>query len=259
MPGRLDGRVAIVSGAARGQGEAEARQFVAEGASVVLGDVLDAEGAAVAASLGDQARYVHLDVASEDDWAAAVAAAQSAFGAVDVLVNNAGIIRFGTIAEGDVDDFRRVLMVNQVGCFLGMKAVVPSMVAAGRGSIVNVSSMNGFVGGATIPGYVASKFAIRGMTKTAAMELGPQGIRVNSIHPGAIDTEMAREGLSMPPDLNPLSRIALPRAGTVEEAAELVTWLASDASSYCTGAEFVIDGGWLAGPYPVPVRPGVAS
>ena len=245
MAGRLEGKVALISGASKGQGEAEARLFVAEGAAVVLGDVLDAQGEAVSASLGDRARYVHLDVSSEDDWKQAVRIAVDAFGGLDVLINNAGIIRIGMMADVSLDEYMTVINVNQIGCWLGMKSA--SAVMRSGGSIINISSMNGVIPGAGIMSYVASKFAIRGMTKAAALELGPNGIRVNSIHPGAILTDMARAGLADIPG-NPLAKLPIPRIGEPEEVARLALFLASDESSYSTGSEFVIDGGWLVTP-----------
>jgi 3alpha(or 20beta)-hydroxysteroid dehydrogenase len=245
MAGRLEGKVALISGAAKGQGEAEARLFIDEGAAVVLGDVLDAPGQAVADSLGDRARFVHLDVTSEDDWTRSVHVAADAFGGLDVLVNNAGIIRMGMMADVSLDDYMAVINVNQVGCWLGMKTA--SAVMRSGGSIINISSMNGVIPGAGIMSYVASKFAIRGMTKAAALELGSKGIRVNSIHPGAILTDMARAGLAGI-EGNPLARLPIPRIGQPEEVARLALFLASDESSYSTGSEFVIDGGWLVTP-----------
>ncbi|MEI8001370.1 MAG: glucose 1-dehydrogenase [Actinomycetes bacterium] len=252
--GRLDGKVAIISGAARGQGEAEARLFAAEGARVVLGDVLDDRGAVVAAEIGASARYAHLDVRSEADWAAVVELAEEAFGPVGVLVNNAGILRFTRLTETPVEQFREVIEVNQVGTFLGMKAVVPSMQRAGGGSIVNISSTNGLAGYVGTISYTSTKWAVRGMTKTAAMELGPLGIRVNSIHPGGIDTDMVRPSAEVAdlPDSDALSRryahLPLRRVGQPIEIARLALFLASDDSSYSTGSEFVADGGMLAGP-----------
>ncbi|MSO78660.1 MAG: glucose 1-dehydrogenase [Acidimicrobiia bacterium] len=259
--GRLDGKVALVSGAARGQGAAEARLFVAEGASVVLGDVLDDEGEAVAAEIGDRAAYCHLDVTSEADWDSAVGVATQRFGRLDILVSNAGISPMPRpIVDTDPDEYRRVLDINLIGAFLGIRAAAPhmgrdmsdAMNGGGRGgSIVLISSVNGFVAAGGIAGYVTSKFGLRGLAKTAALELGRQGVRVNSVHPGPIDTPMVQPeswgGFDMRPALassNPLGRIGEP-----EEVAELVCWLGSDASAYCTGAEFVIDGGYLAGPF----------
>src|SRR5580658_3563702 len=189
--GRLDGKVALITGGARGMGKSHVRHFVAEGARVVFGDVLDDRGLAVAAGLGPEVcRYRHHDVTSEDDWAAAAELAVSAFGQLDVLVNNAGILQFAPIADMALADFRRVLEVNAVGCWLGMKAVIDPMTKAGGGSIVNISSIEGFTGAAGLSAYSASKFAIRGMTKSAAQELGQFGIRVNSVHPGGVLTSM---------------------------------------------------------------------
>lgn len=252
--GRLDGKVAIISGAARGQGEAEARLFAGEGALVVLGDVLDERGTAVADEIGSAARYTHLDVRDEASWSAAVALAEAELGSVSVLVNNAGILRFTRLVDTSVEQFREVVDVNQVGPFLGMKAVVPSMTRAGGGSIVNISSTNGLAGFPATIAYTATKFAVRGMTKTAAMELGPLGIRVNSIHPGGVDTEMIRPGGEVAglPDAGTLDTrfvdLPLGRVGQAIEIARLALFLASDESSYCTGSEFVADGGMLAGP-----------
>jgi 3alpha(or 20beta)-hydroxysteroid dehydrogenase len=251
--GRLDGKVALVSGAARGQGAAEARLFAAEGARVVLGDVLDDEGEAVAAEIGDAAIYRRLDVTSEADWYSAVETAVGRFGGPDVFVSNAGISPMPrSIVDTDPNEYRRVLDVNLLGAFLGIRAAAPHMGGdRGAGSIILISSVNGFVGAGGIAGYVTSKFGLRGLAKTAALELGRQGIRVNSVHPGPIDTPMVQPeswgGFDMRPALassNPLGRIGEP-----EEVAELVCWLGSDASAYCTGAEFVIDGGYLAGPF----------
>jgi 3alpha(or 20beta)-hydroxysteroid dehydrogenase len=252
--GRLDGKVALISGAARGQGEAEARLFVEEGARVVLGDVLDDRGELVAKDLGDAARYAHLDVRDEASWQSAIALAESEFGPVSVLVNNAGILRWSALAETPVEQFREVFEVNQLGPFLGMKTVVPSMVKAGGGSIVNISSTNGLGGFPGTISYTAAKFAVRGMTKTAAMELGPLGIRVNSIHPGGVDTEMINP--ASVPDMpasddelgNRFDDLPLRRVGQPIEIARLALFVASDDSSYSTGSEFVADGGMLAGP-----------
>jgi 3alpha(or 20beta)-hydroxysteroid dehydrogenase len=250
--GRLDGKVALVTGAARGQGAAEAVAFAAEGASVVLTDVLDDEGRAVAAEIGATARYEHHDVTDEDAWQRAVSMAVSEFGRLDILVNNAGIsVPPRPIVEVPVADYRRVLEVNLISMYTGIRAAAPSIIEAGGGSIVNVSSVNGVVGAPGIAGYVTAKFGIRGLTKTAALELGRSGIRVNSIHPGPIDTAMVQPqswgGFDMRPIL--ASKMPLGRIGRPDEVAELVVWLASDASGYCTGAEFVIDGGYLAGPF----------
>lgn len=255
--GRLDGKVALISGAARGQGEAEARLFAREGARVVLGDVLDERCRQVADEIGDAATAVHLDVRDEASWRRAVAAAEDEYGPVTVLVNNAGILRFSPLVDTPVEQFREVVEVNQVGTFLGMKTVAPSMVRAGGGSIVNISSTNGLAGYPATVSYTATKWAVRGMTKTAAMELGPLGIRVNSIHPGGIDTEMVRpsspstavDGLPADKELERrFAHLPLRRIGQAIEIARLALFLASDESSYSTGSEFVADGGMLAGP-----------
>jgi 3alpha(or 20beta)-hydroxysteroid dehydrogenase len=244
VTGRLDGKVALISGAARGQGAAEARLFAAEGARVVLGDILDEEGAAVAAEIGAAARYVHLDVTDEAQWAAAVAAAEEAFGPVTVLVNNAGILHFGALHKTSLEDFERVMRINVTGVFLGMKSVTASMAGAGGGSIVNVSSTAGLVGLPFVGAYVASKWAVRGLSKTAAIDLGHKGIRVNSIHPGGIDTPMVA---GTPPDAPFYKRLPVPRMGAPEEVAAAVLFLASDESSYIAGAELAIDGGATCG------------
>ena len=248
--GRLDGKVALITGGARGMGKSHVRHFVAEGARVVFGDVLDDKGAYVAAKLGSgSCRYIHHDVTSEADWDAAVALAQSAFGGLDVLVNNAGVLMFAPIADMPLADFLRVLEVNAVGCWLGMKAVIGPMTKAGGGSIVNVSSIEGFTGAAGLSAYSASKFAIRGMTKAAAQELGQFGIRVNSVHPGGVLTRMVMDQANSGRDGSrfldgmPLRRFAEPA-----EISRLVAYLASDESSYSTGSEFVADGGLLSGP-----------
>ena len=242
--GRLDGKVAIVSGGARGLGEAEARRFVAEGARVVIGDILDEEGGALARELGDAARFQHLDVTQSGQWDEIVQVAEAQFGPVTVLVNNAGIVTFKTLLEHSEQEFRRVIDVNEVGVFLGMHAVVPSMRTAGQGSIVNVSSSAGMQAYEGIFSYVASKWAVRGMTKAAALELAKDGIRVNSIHPGGIHTMMTE---STDVDGSQSAAVPLGRLGEPEEVAALVTYLVSDEASYTTGSEHVIDGGVLAG------------
>jgi 3alpha(or 20beta)-hydroxysteroid dehydrogenase len=192
--GRLDGKVAVITGGARGMGKSHVRHFIAEGARVVFGDVLDEQGQAVAGKLDPAAcRYVHHDVTSEPDWAAAVVTATETFGRLDILVNNAGVLAFGSISEMPLDDFRRILNINAIGCWLGMKSVIEPMKAAGGGSIVNISSIEGLTGAADCSAYAASKFAVRGMTKSAAQELGRFGIRVNSVHPGGILTRMVLE------------------------------------------------------------------
>jgi 3alpha(or 20beta)-hydroxysteroid dehydrogenase len=244
--GRLAGKVAIITGAARGQGAAEAKLFVEHGAKVVLGDVLD-EGKAVADSLGDAATFLHMDIRKEEDWAAAVEAAQ-AFGPLNVLVNNAAVVHFASIVDTTLEDYKRVIDINQVGTFLGIRSVIEPMKAAGGGSIINVSSIDGLQAKNAIIAYAASKWAIRGMTKVAALELGHHGIRVNSLHPGGIDTVMGNPtGLKNIDDF--YKRYPIPRAGRPEEMAQLALFLASDESSYSTGSEFIADGGWSAGEF----------
>ena len=241
MSGRLTGKVALVSGGARGMGASHARTMVAEGAKVVLGDILDDEGEVVAKELGDNARYVHLDVTQPEHWDSAVATALSEFGGLHVLVNNAGIINVGTIEDYALSEWQRILDINLTGVFLGIRAVVKSMKEAGAGSIINISSIEGMAGTLGCHGYTATKFAVRGLTKSAAMELGPSGIRVNSIHPGLVKTPMTEW---VPEDIfqSALGRIAEPK-----EVSNLVVYLASDDSSYSTGSEFVVDGGTTAG------------
>jgi 3alpha(or 20beta)-hydroxysteroid dehydrogenase len=244
--GQLDGKVAIVTGAARGQGAAAVRRFVAEGARVVIADVNDAAGKELAQELGDDAHYRHLDVSDEDEWSVVVGEAVETLGGLDVLVNNAGVLHFSAIAETTLADYERVIRTNQFGCFLGMRAAARTMNQGG--SIVNVSSVEGLAGMPFTVAYAASKFAIRGMTKVAALELGPQGIRVNSVHPGMIDTKMVQDAIGgHEVDLTPVTKkLALRRVGRADEIAELVLFLASERSSYCTGAEFVADGGSTA-------------
>ena len=247
MGERLAGKVAVITGAARGQGEAEARRFVAEGARVLLTDVLDDEGEAVAADLGEAAAYRHLDVTMEDEWIAAVADAQARFGPISVLVNNAGILDFGEIAKQDVERFRKVIDVNLTGTMLGMKSVVPSMRDAGGGSIVNISSNSGIWGIPMAGAYAASKWAVRGLSKTGALELGKHGIRVNSVHPGGVDTPMVSGPGHDPNQGTWAKKLPLGRFGRPEEIAAVVAFLASDEAAYVTGAEWSVDGGATAG------------
>jgi len=246
--GRFDGKVAIVTGAARGQGEAHVRRLAAEGAQVVATDVLDDVGEIVAKDVGDGVLYLHHDVTDDAAWAAVVDRAEAHFGGVDVLVNNAGIARMAPLIDMSTDDYMDVIRVNQVGVFFGMRAVAPAMQRRGGGSIVNISSVDGMAGMANVIGYVASKFAVRGMTKTAAVELGPMGIRVNSVHPGGVDTPMIRPPGFEDVDYDGMfNRLPIPRCGTPEDIAALVAFLASEESGYITGTEHVIDGGLLAG------------
>ncbi|MDX1887128.1 SDR family oxidoreductase [Mycolicibacterium sp. 120270] len=241
MTGRLAGRIAVVSGGARGMGASHVRALASEGASVVFGDILDGDGEVVAKEVGDAARYVHLDVTEPDDWQRAVATAVDEFGGVDILVNNAGILNIGTIEDYPLSEWQRILDINLTGVFLGIRAVVPPMKQAGRGSIINISSIEGMAGTIACHGYTATKFAVRGLTKSTALELGPSGIRVNSIHPGLIKTPMTEW---VPDDI---FQTALGRAADPREVSNLVVYLASDESSYSTGSEFVVDGGCTAG------------
>jgi len=247
---RLSGKVALITGAARGMGASHARGFVAEGAQVIMTDVNAKAGAALAAELGQNAHFIEHDVTSHGEWQRVVAEGESKFGLITVLVNNAGVL--GPLATKTVDlrevDYLKVCAINQHSVFLGMQATIPSMLRAGKGSIVNISSISGMVAnyGAPNVAYVASKFAIRGLTKAAAMEYGRNNIRVNSVHPGFTMTPMMVEatdekgGDAM--SLIPLGRIADP-----QEVTNLVLFLASDESSYTTGSVLSVDGGSSAG------------
>ena len=245
--GRLEGKVALITGAARGQGAAEARLFAAEGAKVYVTDVLDAEGEATAADIGETAAYHHLDVTDEEAWIMLRDELLEREGRIDVLVNNAGIFRIMPTALTSESEYRQIVDINQVGTFLGMKTVIPPMVAAQSGSIVNISSVAGLTGAAGTMAYTASKWAVRGMTKVAAKEVAPFGVRVNSVHPGIIDTPMMAEAS---PEGSLLDRVvqAIPmgHVAQAEDVAKLVLYLASDESRYSTGSEFVVDGGMTA-------------
>ncbi|MGD9984741.1 MAG: glucose 1-dehydrogenase [Porticoccaceae bacterium] len=244
----LNGKVALITGAARGQGAAEARLFAQRGAKVMLCDILDDEGQAVAAEIGANAAYLRLDVTSEASWQAAVKATVSKFGKLNVLVNNAGIVKVTALADCPLEEYMQVIQVNQIGVFLGMKTVAPAMKQAGGGSIVNISSIDGLIGMTGGTAYCASKFAVRGMTKVAALELGKDGIRVNSIHPGGILTPMITgAGLDAQTAGEIFGRVPLQRIGQPEEIATLAAYLASDDASYSTGSEFIADGGLTAG------------
>ncbi|RJO69983.1 SDR family oxidoreductase [Nocardia panacis] len=240
--GRLTGKVALISGAARGMGAAHARAMVAEGARVILGDVLDAEGAAVAAELGDAASYVPLDVRDPAQWQAAADAAVERFGGLNILVNNAGIANGDLLVDFALSEWQRIIDINLTGTFLGMQAAGRAMIAAGAGgSIINISSVEGLRGSAGLHGYTATKFAVRGLTKSTALELAQYRIRVNSVHPGLITTPMTE---AIPAAM---LQIPLGRAADPSEVSALVVYLASDESSYSTGAEFVVDGGLTVG------------
>ncbi|MET9416047.1 glucose 1-dehydrogenase [Streptomyces klenkii] len=256
--GKLDGRVVLVTGAARGQGEQEARLFAAEGAKVVLTDVLDERGGAVAKELGaGAARYVHLDVGEEADWSAAITVAKETFGSLDGLVNNAGILRAGALVDTSPREFAEVCRVNQLGTFLGMRAAAPELIAAGGGTIVNTSSIAALSGMLLLSSYSASKAAVLAMTRVAALELAPKGVRVNAMCPGAIDTPMTDPAVPGPSAdtagaaerAAAFYRKAVPlgRIGRPEEIARLALYLTAEDSSYVTGQHFVADGGWTAG------------
>lgn len=237
--GRVDGKVALISGGARGMGAADARMLVAEGAKVVIGDILDDEGAKLAAELGESARYVHLDVTSTEDWKAAVDTAVEAFGKLNVLVNNAGIVQAAPLKTADLTRWQKVLDVNLTGPMRGIQAVIEPMIAAGGGSIINISSIEGMRGAVWAHSYVASKWGLRGLTKSAALELAPDNIRVNSVHPGFIRTPMTKH---LPDNI---VQAPMGRPGTPDEVATFVVFLASDESSFSTGSEYVVDGGLI--------------
>ncbi|MCA2227243.1 glucose 1-dehydrogenase [Nonomuraea aurantiaca] len=245
--GLLDGKVALITGGARGMGEAHVRLFLAEGARVVFGDVLDEEGKALAEETG--ATFVHHDVTAPEDWDRAIATVIDLHDRLDILVNNAGILKFRRISDMTVEEFDRVIDVNLRGTWLGVKSAIAPMRAAGRGSIVNISSIEGFVGAEGMSAYAASKFAIRGVTKSAARELARYKIRVNSVHPGAINTSMAMDPEIMSEvDADAFLRsMVIKRFAKPVEVSHVVAFLASERSSYCTGSEFTVDGGLLTG------------
>jgi len=236
--GRVDDKVVLVSGGARGMGAAHAETLVSEGARVVIGDVLDEHGRAVAEKLGESAHFEHLDVTDPDGWQKLVNAALDRFGRLDALVNNAGIVKVGPLRGSSVSDWQRVLDVNLTGAYLGMRAAIEPMIDGGGGSIVNISSVEGLAGSAHLHSYVAAKFGLRGITKSAAVELAQYNIRVNSIHPGLVHTPMSKGVTAEFMTPIPMRRGALPA-----EVSTFVVFLVSDESAYATGAEFVVDGG----------------
>lgn len=241
---KLDGKVVVITGGARGMGASHVRRFMAEGAKVVFTDILEEDGELLANELGENVRFIKQDVTSAEDWAKVVAETETVFGPINILINNAGISMNKSLMEITEEEYRRIVDINQVSVFLGMKAVLPSMQKSHGGSIVNISSINGLVGGAI--GYTDTKFAVRGMTKAAALQLAPSGIRVNSVHPGVIETPMivqadSKDAIQEFAKYIPNRRIARP-----EEVTNLVLYLASDESSYSTGSEFVVDGGLTA-------------
>ncbi len=248
MSGRLTGKIALITGGARGQGAAEAQLFANEGASVVITDVLDTGGAETAKT-SDRIRYRHHDVRNESEWVTVVQDVIEDHGKIDVLINNAGIFRSRSIAEMSEAEYRLVIDINQVGVFLGLKHVGPAMCAAGSGSIINISSVAGLRGGAGMAAYVASKFAVRGMTKVAMSEFAPSGVRVNSIHPGLIETPMLQQLPAIEQGHGDalIQRIPYGRTAEAMEVANLCLFLASDESEYMNGVEFIIDGGMSQG------------
>ena len=239
---RLDGRVAIVTGGARGMGAEQSRRLVADGARVLIGDILEDEGKALADEIGESAIFVRLDVASEESWAEAVAAANRTFGPVTILVNNAGVCPRATAEQITKADFEWMLGVNLIGPALGVTAVAPDMKAAGGGAVVNISSAAGLIGMPSLATYVASKFGLTGYTKAAALDLGRYGIRVNGVHPGAIATPMAAGVTDAA-----CAGFAIPRVGDVVDIAAAVAYLVSDDAKFVTGAELAVDGGMVLG------------
>jgi 3alpha(or 20beta)-hydroxysteroid dehydrogenase len=242
----LEGNVALVTGAARGMGAAHARLIVERGGAAMIADVLDTEGEALAEELGERAAFVHLDVSDADAWAAAVATTVARFGALNVLVNNAGITNFGPLGSYDRASWDRTLAINLTGPFLGITAALDALKASAPASVINVASASSLQGQAGLHGYTASKWGLRGFTKSAALELGQYGIRVNAVHPGVVRTPMT-EGLDLSAQLG-----ALGRPGEPIDLAKVIAFLASDESAFCTGADFIVDGGTTAGPAPIP-------
>jgi len=260
MSGRLADKVAIITGGARGMGAATSRLFAREGARIAIADLLDEEGEKLASEIGNGALYVHHDVTDAASWSALVEQVERHLGPANVLVNNAGVLLFRTILDTSQEEFERVLRINLVGEFLGIKAVAPGMIARGKGSIVNISSVDGMKGANGLAAYAASKWGVRGLTKVAALELGHRGVRVNSVHPGGIDTVMVNaEKQSREEVSQRFTNVPLQRVGAPEEVAEATLFLASDAASYVCGAEIAVDGGMLTGQYyeGFPGAPGV--
>ncbi|KAB2331714.1 SDR family NAD(P)-dependent oxidoreductase [Bacillus mesophilum] len=244
--GRLTGKVAIITGAAQGMGAEHVRNFINEGAKVAITDINEAAAKQLAEEMGENATYFKLDVSNSDDWKNAVEKTEELFGPINVLVNNAGVGIFKPLEDLTEEDFKLTFKIDELGVFLGMKAVLPSMKKEKMGSIINISSVSGLVGAPTGVAYNASKHAVTGMTKGAAADLGQYGIRVNSVHPGTIETPLAAQG-DVADYVNELVKgVPLRRAGKVEEVSKMVVFLASDDSSYCTGSQFVVDGGMIA-------------
>ena len=247
---RLSGKVAIVTGGARGMGAQTCRLFVQEGARVVIADVLGDEGRALASELGDAAVFMHLDVSEEPSWRSLVEQTVERFGRIDVLVNNAAVLVFGAVDELPKQQFERALAINLTGTFLGIRAVAPIMKKQRAGSIVNISSVDGLRGVNALAAYVSSKWGVRGLTKVAALELGHHGVRVNSVHPGGVNTQMSNpRGAPLEEVNKAYANVPLQRVGDPDEIARATLFLASDEASYCNGSELAVDGGMAAGAY----------
>ena len=243
---RFEGRVALVTGGSRGMGAATVRRLHSEGASVVVADILDDDGKALADELGDRVRFIHLDVSSEDQWQDVIAQTEREFGKLDVLVNNAGILKFNALTDIPLEEFRQIIDVNLVGVFLGMKHAIPAMKRAGKGAIVNVSSTEGMAATLFCGAYTASKFGVRGITKAAALEYAADNIRANSVHPGGMDTPMTRAVMDETGRKYVANKVPMKRMGTPEDVAGVIAFLASDDAAYTTGAEVLIDGGVMS-------------
>lgn len=238
---RLDGKIAVITGGAKGIGAATARLFVAAGAQVVLTDIDEAVGQKTASTIGPDCHFLAQDVSNQTDWQQVIAQANDRFGEIDILVNNAGIFRVHGTLETSLNDWNQMVAINQTGTYLGIQAVVPNMKKRGSGSIINMSSIAGLSGNPNAPAYAATKWAVRGLTKSVALELAPHGIRVNSVHPGLISSGMLSELNSTDTRLD--ARVPLGRQGTPDEVASVILFAASDDSAHCTGHEFVVDGG----------------
>ena len=241
---RIDDKVALITGGAHGMGAAEGKLFVEAGASVVISDIDTEAGKVVADAIGTSCQFIHHDVTSQTSWKSVVDQIEQTHGTIDILVNNAGIFRVKGILETSLDDWNELIAINQTGTFLGIQCVLPIMKRQGKGSIINLSSTTGLAGAHRCPAYASTKWAVRGLTKSVALEFASTGIRINSVHPGIIATQMMEEFNETKDEL--IDRIPFGRLGTIEEIARLVLFLASDDSSYCTGHEFVADGGLKA-------------
>ncbi len=247
---RLKDKIAIVTGAAQGMGAAIAENFVKEGAHVIICDILEKKGEALATELGEQATFARLDVSSEENWHSVVTNIIGRHGKIDILVNNAGILRFHKSEDTSVELFQQILNINLVGAHIGIVSVVPHMKKAGQGSIINMSSADGLDGANGLSAYGASKWGLRGLTKVTALEFGPHNIRVNSIHPGGINTAMVNPQGVPSEYINQGFKIyPAQRVGEVDEVASAAVYLASDESTYCMGSEIAVDGGMTAGHY----------